>query len=108
MNCTRTHDDKKKAPYLHNAIGFTRSVVVGTELAVPEDLQCWKASHTKLVTGSLLDGAVDLQAMYAELCACAPLTLASATGGSFLASFVAAFSYSGVSFLQCPHLQDKK
>ena len=36
------------------------------------------------------------------------LTLASGMGGSFDFSVVAAFSYSGASFLQWPHLQKKK
>ena len=35
------------------------------------------------------------------------LTLASGMGGSFDFSVVAAFSYSGASFLQWPHLQKK-
>ena len=35
------------------------------------------------------------------------LTLASGTGGSFAFNLVAAFSYSGASLLQCPHLQFK-
>ena len=35
------------------------------------------------------------------------LTFAIGIGGSSLFNLVAAFSYSGASFLQCPHLKNK-